>query len=153
MEKFNASKTQLKSLLIMFIGSIVTGAVGIYFLVYDANHFCDDYIKISGYMFLFGGICFLFATVSFYFNTTFEVILNEDYICINKPGFNTAKSEIIKYSDIISVNCIEKTLPITSRTVTTISLNTKVGLKSIVNIENAGKCSNLIKEKISKEQE
>ena len=153
MTRFSASKKQLRSLLVMFICSIVISIVGIYFLVYDANHFCDDYIKIAGYLFIIVGIFNFISTIFSYLNTTFEVIINDDFICINKAGFSEAKSQIVNFSDIISVSCAKKVTPITKQLVTSVCIVTKIGTKIINNIQNPDELTKVINEKIDTEEQ
>lgn len=149
MERFVTSKTQIKTLVIGFVCSLILIILGIGTLIYDANNSCEDFVKFSGIMYLIGGACFLFSITMNYANTVTEVIFNEDYLCINKPGLTSPKSEIIKYSDIISVDSNEKRIPLLNDYVTTIVLNTKLGTKPIVNIEKTSKFLETVNQKIS----
>lgn len=149
MERFVTSRTQIKLLVIRFLCSLILLVLGIGCLIYCANNSDENLVKLMGIAYIFGGVCSLFSGIMFYANTVTEVIFNEDYLCINRPGLTSQKSEIIKYSDIISVNCKEKRIILLNDYNTTIVLNTKLGIKPIVNIEKTSKFLETVNQKIS----
>lgn len=149
MTKFNGNKTQVITMLIGLIGSIVVGIGGLFF-VFLAD---DDDLKKAEWFLILSGVGLFISTVSLYSNMTIEVIVSDDYICINKPGRTEMKSQIVNFSDIISVSCAKKLTPITKQLVTSVSIVTKTGTKLINNIEKPDELTKIINEKIDTEEQ